>query len=346
MTNYLFLTIILLVLGLSLFTWFQVRRIEQRYPATGDFTDVGGYRLHAVHLPKPKDADLPSLVFIHGASGNLHDQMQAFRSRLEGRAEMLFVDRPGHGWSGRHAKDGHLPESQAGAIAALMEQKEISQAIIVGHSFGGVIALTMAMEKPEKVAGLLLLSTPSHPWPGGVDWHYTFAARPFFGKIFTWLATMPAGLLQIRVSAQSVFTPNAFPQDYLQKTATALVLRPRTFRNNAADIAWLRSHVVKTSPHYKTIKKPTIIITGEDDDVVSPTIHSGVLASDIEGARLIRLPGIGHKPDYAATDLCIAAIEEISGKAADLLLTAEPSAPFQDGALRADQIPVRPSDPI
>ena len=60
--------------------------------------------MHYIHEPAGPDPDLPPVVFLHGASGNLYDQMAAFRDRLAGRAELLFVDRPGHGWSCRPAR--------------------------------------------------------------------------------------------------------------------------------------------------------------------------------------------------------------------------------------------------
>ena len=73
--------------------------IERRNPPVGSFVDIDGAELHYVHVPAPTNPDLPPIVFIHGASGNLMDQMVPLRPVLEGRAEMLFVDRPGHGWS-------------------------------------------------------------------------------------------------------------------------------------------------------------------------------------------------------------------------------------------------------
>ena len=63
--------------------------------------DVGGLRMNSVFVPSGANADLPPIVFIHGASGNLRDQMHAFRPKLEGRADLLFLDRPGHGYSER-----------------------------------------------------------------------------------------------------------------------------------------------------------------------------------------------------------------------------------------------------
>ena len=71
--------------------------IERRNPPVGDFIEIEGARLHYVHVPAGAGADLPPIVFIHGASANLKDQMIPLRPLLEGRAELLFLDRPGHG---------------------------------------------------------------------------------------------------------------------------------------------------------------------------------------------------------------------------------------------------------
>ncbi len=127
--------------------------IERRNPPVGQFANVNGTRMHYVHVPAPASADLPPIVFIHGASGNLKDQMLPFRPLLEGRAGMLFFDRPGHGWSAR-GEANEDPHGQAKTIAALMDHAGIGKAIIVGHSFGGAIAATFALDYPERVAGL------------------------------------------------------------------------------------------------------------------------------------------------------------------------------------------------
>ncbi|MDA4847107.1 alpha/beta fold hydrolase [Hoeflea poritis] len=348
------------VAGLILYALLQSRRIERLYPPIGEFVDVGGYRLHAMHIPAEDGADLPPIVFLHGASGNLRDQVSAFRDRLEGRAEMLFVDRPGHGWSERGGPENAFPDGQARAVAELMNRKGIAQALIVGHSFGGVIAANMALERPHKVSGLLFLATASHPWPGGIDWHYHAATAPVVGRLATWLLAMPAGLLRIDMAARNVFSPNRYPPDYLARSGTALILRPWTFRYNAYDVANLYDHVVKVSPRYREIETPTIIVTGDNDYVVSPDIHSAALSEAIDGSELVRIKGVGHKPDYIATDLCVAAMEKLSGVDKDLEAMAraleetlasnrETSNPPPAGRRRplaTDQMPVMPSDPI
>ncbi len=101
--------------------------------------DVGGFKLNSILLPAGKKADLPPIVFIHGASASLYDPLFSFREPLEGRAKLLFVDRPGHGLSDIGPKENILPDAQADAIAEAMKKRGIRKAIIVGHSFGGAI---------------------------------------------------------------------------------------------------------------------------------------------------------------------------------------------------------------
>jgi pimeloyl-ACP methyl ester carboxylesterase len=307
-----------LLAGACGFTAWRTAEIERRYPNIGTLTDVGGFRMNALHVPAGPDADLPPIVFIHGASGNLRDQEAAFLKPLQGRAELLFIDRPGHGYSERGGAENANPDGQAAAIARLMEKKGIERAIIVGHSFGGAIAASFALFHPDKVIGTLFLSPATHPWPGGIDWHYHVASTPGLGWLFTHTLVMPAGMVLLDPATCSVFAPNARREAYVDEGAPALVLRPNNFQYNAEDVANLLDYVTRIAPRYTEIESPAIIITGDSDPVVLANIHSVGLRRDIKNSDLIWLKGVGHKPDYVATDLAIAAIEKLSGKERDL----------------------------
>ncbi|NKN35521.1 alpha/beta hydrolase [Agrobacterium sp. a22-2] len=302
----------------GVFSSIQSRKIESRYPNIGELTDIGGMRMNALHIPAGDQADLPPLVFIHGASGNLRDQATAFRDSLEGRAELVFVDRPGHGYSERGGPENATPDGQAAAIARLMDKKGIDRAIIIGHSFGASIAASFAVLYPEKTAGLLFLAPATHPWPGGVDWYYDVTSTPVIGPLFARTLAMPAGLMRLEAAIGSVFGPNPAPADYIDKTGPALVLRPESFRNNALDVAGLHAYVTRMAPRYREIAAPTVIITGDSDDVVLEEIHSRGLERDIAGSELVWIRGLGHKPDYIATDIAVAALEKIAGRDRDL----------------------------
>ncbi len=353
----LFWTSILVISGLYGFTLILTRSVERRFPAHGDLTDVGGYCMHALHVERPESADLPAIVFIHGASGNLRDQSGAFLSALEGRAEMLFVDRPGHGWSERGGSRNAYPDAQARAIADLMDRKGIEDAIVVGHSFGGVIAAAMALERPERVRGLLLLASPTHPWQGGVDFYYRLVTIPVIGRLFCELLVMPLGLVLAGPAVKRVFAPDLCADDYEEKTAIPLVLRPRQFLANARDVVRLFDHIVVTAPKYRAIKAPAVILSGLEDTVVSPLQHSVALAEEMDNAELLLLEGVGHKPDYVATGLCTAALEKLSGAPVDLealkhAFERHRAATMQDKVAdnttdeTSAQMPDMPSEPI
>jgi pimeloyl-ACP methyl ester carboxylesterase len=301
-----------------LFTQWQSRQIAARYPNVGELIDVGGFRLNSVYVPRPAGADLPALLFIHGASGNLNDPMAAFRKPLEGRAEMLFVDRPGHGYSDRGGDENLTPDGQADAIARLLDRRGIGKVIVIGHSFGGATTASFALRHKDKVLGLVFLSPATHPWPGGIDWYYDLANTPYLGTLFCNTVALPAGLSRIDAGVATVFHPNPVPPGYRDAAAIPLVLRPQNFCSNARDVANLLTYVQREQPHYREISVPTVIITGDGDEIVYEELHSLGLNRDIAGSELLWVKGLGHKPDYMATDLAIAAIEKVAGKPRDL----------------------------
>ncbi|PBB88577.1 alpha/beta hydrolase [Mesorhizobium sp. WSM3876] len=295
--------------------------VERRNPPVGQFTEINGARIHYVHIPAPAGGDLPPVVFIHGASANLNDQMLPLRPLLEGRAEMLFFDRPGFGWSERG--NNETLAAQGDTIAALMDRLGLAKAIIVGHSFGGAVTTAFARNHPEKTLGLVFLAPVSHPWPGGATaWYYKLTATPAVGRLFSETLAYPAGMLQLGNATACVFSPNKVPEGYIANAAIPLVLRPSAFRANAIDVAQLYEYTRTASPHYREISAPTVVISGDRDKVVYATIHSVALERDIPGAELVWVHNLGHKPDWIAPDLVVGAIEKAAGAAIDLLAMA------------------------
>jgi len=314
--------LVALVFALAGVTRTGVWLIERRNPPVGEFADISGARTHYVHVPAPAGAKLPAVIFIHGASANLKDQMLPLRPLLEGRAEMLFLDRPGFGWSGRG--DNDTLAAQADTIAALMDSLGIAKAIIVSHSFGGAVATALARQHPDKTLGLVFLSPASHPWPGGATaWYYKLTAIPVIGQLFVETLAYPAGMAQIGDATACVFSPNKVPDGYIDDASIPLVLRPGAFRANAIDVAQLYAYAQSASPHYREIKAPTVVISGDRDKIVYATIHSVGLERDIAGAELVWVHNLGHKSDWIASDLVVGAIEKIAGANIDLQALAK-----------------------
>jgi pimeloyl-ACP methyl ester carboxylesterase len=292
--------------------------IERRNPPAGGFLFLEGTKLHFLHVPAPAPAELPAIVFLHGASSNLRDQMVPLRPLLEGQAELLFLDRPGLGWSER-GSGNETPFGQAKTLAALMDRLGIERAILVGHSIGAATATAFALDYPDRTAGLVLVSPATHPWPGGATaWYYSLTAVPVIGQIFAETFAWPTGTLRLGQASDCVFSPNKAPEGYTGLASIGLVLRPSAFRANALDVVHLYRHTLETAPRYPEIAARTIVISGDRDTVVDEEIHSIGLARDVRDAELVWVRNLGHKPDWIAPDLVVAAIEKAAGLDRDL----------------------------
>jgi len=294
------------------------RKVEQRFPAIGKFAEIDGVRIHYLEVEAGAAADLAPILFIHGASGNARDLHGAFAEPLAGRARMIFVDRPGAGYSARGGPADREVETQARYLAGLLALLGIENAVIVGHSLGAAVSLAMAVTQPERVSALMLVAPVSHPWPSrATTWYYSFANLPVIGEAFARLLAVPAGSLRYRAAVREVFAPSPVADDYENRSATRLVLRPDSFIANAQDVEAVHGGVSRISPRYPAIRIPVTVVTGDSDSTVRADIHSDGLARDIAGARLVVLEKTGHMPTYAATDRIIAEIETLNANLAN-----------------------------
>ena len=307
---------LLIVLALALFTRAYVWRTERCHPPVGEMVEVNGLRLHALRVGEPKP-DVPPLVFIHGASGNLHDQFHAFASHLPLGREAIFLDRPGQGHSERGGEVNDTPAGQADTLAALLDAWHIDRAVVVGHSYGGAVAASFALRHPERTAGMVLVSAATHPWPGGkTSWYYELMRRrPWLAHVFAQTLLVPLGLRRMDCALNGVFSPQPVPNSYYERSATALAIRPAAFLANARDVTSLYRYFTAVAPRYEEIEAPTVVITGDEDAIVHGPWHSEPMHRALPHSRLVVVPGLGHKPDYYATNLVLKGIEAVTKSA-------------------------------
>jgi pimeloyl-ACP methyl ester carboxylesterase len=292
---------------LALITQGGVFALQLLYPRQGKSIDVAGARLNVVDLG-PRDAAGPPVVMIHGASSNL-ESMRPLGDLIAKQHRVILIDRPGHGWSTRDDLENSTPAMQAKMIDEALEKLGISGAIVVVHSLAGALGPLLALDYPRRAAGLVMLAPVAYPWPGGVGWYNKVATTPVIGPLLAYTITLPLGLILSEPGARSVFAPQTMPADFVRNSATLLLLRPREFLANAWDLATLKAAVAEQAPRYGNIKAPVVVITGDTDTTVSPSIHSRRLAATVPNAKLIVLPGVGHMVQYAAPELVVREIE-------------------------------------
>lgn len=304
-------------------------RVNARYPHDGTHVDVDGVTLHCVERGVPSETR-PSLVFVHGASSNHREFLIAVGDHLDRHfgadQHVIFVDRPGQGGSARRPGD-HSPRAQADRILAAAQRLGAPSIIAIGHSWGGAVVAQMAVHG-KAVEGAVFAAPATHPWPGdrfqGVDWYYAVADAPVIGWLFTRLITLPVAWGQIDDGVENVFAPEPPKPGYAKALGARLVLRPAAFRANAEDVHRLLAFVTEHAPSYRDVSIPVRVITGDEDGVVWPHIHSDGLVRDIQSAEKIVIEGGGHMPHQTHPELLLQTIAEVMAVAGQATKTAEP----------------------
>ncbi|GAA6175464.1 hydrolase or acyltransferase [Sulfitobacter pacificus] len=314
-----FLTV-LIAAFIALIQWRAAAReaqAEALTPPVGQILDVNGVPVHALVMGQG-----PDLVLLHGASGNLKDFTLGFADRLTDRYRVILLDRPGLGWTGRPAGHGgawnnkeESPLEQAALLQGAADQLGVENPIVLGHSFGGIVALAWGLSRPDDTAALVLLSAVSEPWPGELGWTYGVFGSKLGGALVVPLITafVPKQLVSDSISA--IFAPQSAPEGYAEHISTGLTLRRESTRANAQQVNALRPHVVEMQKNYGALHMPVEAVHGDADTIVPLKVHAEVLMGDIPNGKLTVLTGQGHMPQHTAPEAVEAAIDRAATRA-------------------------------
>lgn len=299
----------LLVLG----TQASVFALEWKYPPQGKFVDVAGARLHVVDIGPSAPGEMP-VVMIAGASSSLETIRRPLGDLLAKNHRVIMIDRPGQGWSSRKRREDSTPAIQARMIDEALGKLGIARAVFVGHSWAGAVLPAIALENPQRVAGLVMISPVTHEWRGPIGTLTDAATTPVIGPLMAYTVIMPVGWFMLDNGMRFVFYPQSPPDHFTNDTQAPMVLRPQAFLNNAWDLKTLKAAMVKQSPNYPKITAPVVIVAGDADLVVSTQVHAQAFAKDVPQTKLIVLPDVGHMPQVAAPKLIVAEIEAMIGR--------------------------------
>jgi len=298
--------------ALALYSAWYAARTARRFPPRGAFVEAGGVRIHYVDMG-PADPKGAPIVLVHGASGNLGDMAESIMPELAKRHRVVAFDRPGHGWSERPASDEIAdPGAQARILHEAVKKLGIEKPVLLGHSWGGALATAYALQFPDALSGLVVLSGATHVWEGATAWYHRVVAMPVVGAIFIRTLMVPGGRLLMQAGVDGNFAPNVAPEGFAERIGLPLLFRPRHFRANSADSRQLRGYLAVQSRRYGEIRVPTIVVTGNRDRTVWAKLHSYALHDEIEGSEMIKLVGVGHMPHYVRPDVVIDALERLA----------------------------------
>ena len=295
----------------------MVSRIEGKYPPRGDFVDVETARIH--FLTRKKVANIENqgnapVVLIHGSSGSSADMELAFFDAFPDDIDLYAFDRPGIGWSKTKLSPLEMsnPIKQAEAIHMAVKKLKLDKPIIVGHSWGGAVAIAYAKQFGNEISGAVSLAGVAYPWKGPYGWYDVLLTTPVFNHIFTRLFLNKMGQLYVPLSIKAIFEPEAARGDYREAAQAEIILRPSTIINNSYYSLNLRRHLKTMSEKYNDIKTPLLIVAGNRDYIVHSKSQSERLHNEVAGSEYMLFKGAGHMPHHTQTQILAEKIGRMS----------------------------------
>lgn len=221
---------------------------------------------------------------------------------FSGGHRVILLDLPGYGL----ASEENVPETLAGfadRVHVLLAELSKGPSVIVGHSFGGYVALQLLRDHPEDFSGMVLTNTRS-----GADAPETRAKR---------LATAgrlerPGEGLDVDETARGLLAPAAWiAGGELRDTVREMIkdARASTVRATLLAIA----NRPDLTPVLGTIRVPSLVVWGEEDRLIPP-VQTRAMVGQIPGATGVEVPGVAHLPSLEAPELFDRALDDFLGR--------------------------------
>jgi len=252
------------------------------------FAEVDGVQ---VHYQEAGDNSASPLLLIHGfASSNLV-WSKVLLQLSEAGFRVIAPDLLGYGYSGKPRHLDYTIASQAKMVIGLLKQLGIANIRLVGSSYGGAVAATIALDHPELVEKLVLVGAVTNNRPTRYMLMRLFGS-PIIGDILSPLLVGSRRLLRLRM--KRVYDRHAWELDERRVQARHLPLRTRgTHRAIIRTVRRWDAERISRDAHL--LVQPTLIIWGDNDREV-PIADGERLQQEIPNSRLLVFRECGHLP--------------------------------------------------
>lgn len=298
------LGIVLALVGLIVllnWTWGRLPREPER---TGELVRLGDTNVRVIEHPG-KD---PAVVLIHGLPGTAQD-FDDVTPLLRGRHTIAF-DRPGFGYS---SGGFHPFAEQVATLDELLAALHVRRPVLVGHSYGGTLALAYAERRPENVRGLVLVDAAA----GGEHTGAFERAQARFVQFLSWPVVQPIADVTfsqlVRTASAKQGDAQAFdPGDVdpaHEHRLLAINMRHEDLDAYAGEEQEANDVFERVDARLATIDAPAVVIQGEGDKLVTAD-HGRRIAATLPHARLVMVGG-GHMAPYVHPAVVAAAVRRL-----------------------------------
>lgn len=287
------------------------RRIERQVPINGRFLEVGGERIHYTDEGRG-----PALLMIHGLSGCGRNLTHSLAPALRERFRVITLDRPGSGYSTRARGAAADLSAQAALVAKFIHTLDLRQPLVLGHSLGGAVALSLALDHPQSVSGLILVAPLTHPQRMLPLVFLSLGVRP--ALLRRWMAltlAAPMAMLGRRGLVKAIFAPDPVPEDFAERGGGLLGMRSQNFYNASSEIAVVNRSLSEMVKRYPSLKLPVGLIYGSADPVLNYRKHGQAMVGKVPGLSLEIVQGRGHMLPISAVERVVELVEQVASQA-------------------------------
>ena len=298
--------LILLALGSCAFSVVA----ERRNPPIGTFTECEGVRLHYLDRGDPT---APCVVLFHGNGSMIQDfTISGLVDLLARRNRVLCFDRPGFGYSQRPRLRLWTATAQAALFVKALNQLDVRNPVVLGHSWGALVAIAFALQNDYPIRGLVLASGYYFPtWRWDV-WMMSGPAIPVFGDLIRYTIGPILSWAILPMAFRKLFAPRSVPRDFKTRFPASLTLRPKQLRAAAEESAFLIPMAAKFQSHYPSIQCPVHIFHGAADQIIEPE-QTRYLRRALPGSVLHLVEDAGHMVTYADRAGIAQAVDTVAG---------------------------------
>lgn len=261
-------------------------------PRLGTIVDVNGRAVHFHDAGSGRP-----VVLLHGWSSLGEEMFPAFPAEAFG-TRVIALDRPGYGFSAPLDPARAGPDGQADWIAAVLEALDLTDVVLVGHSYGSSPVLCAAADHPERIGAVVLVAPFCRPTPEAAMPLLHAAVAPYIGPLIrSSVVPLIAPYVGPSILA-SALRPNAVPS-YLAGFPFQHAGRPGAVLTMAAELLAFNAAMTAMEERLSAVRVPVGIVYGEADEIAPPGWHVGWLHGRCPDTRIVGLPGIGHAPHHA-----------------------------------------------
>ena len=299
--------------AMTAYNVYRARKAEREHPPTGRFVTVNGVRLH--YFERGEGAPV---ILLHGNVVTAEDfRTSGVLDLLARRHRVIAFDRPGFGYSDRPHGSAWSAHAQAELLSDALDVLEINRPVVLGHSWGAAAALAMALNHPDHVRGLVLLSGYYYPTLRADVLLSSPPAIPILGDLLHYsISPLLGKLLQPRLF-KGMFAPLPVPASFTLGSAPNMSVRPGQIRAASQDGVAMISSAISMRYRYQELTMPVVIMAGAKDGVVNVK-QPHRLHAQIPHSNLLMVPGVGHMLHYAVPEKVAEAIEQAAGPAVTL----------------------------